>query len=328
MRFEGENSFFDATNPRARDYVWKLCKKNYYDYGIKVFWLDEAEPEFSTYDYDNYRYFAGPVTRVGNIYPQLYARTFYDGQMAAGMETAVNLLRCAWAGSQRYGALVWSGDVHSDWETFRRQLCAGLNMGIAGIPWWTTDIGGFNGGDPQDPAFRQLLVRWFQWGTFCPVMRLHGDRSPQTPLTHADGSPTMATGADNEIWSFGDENTPILEKYIRLREKMRPYIRELMKEAHELGRPVIRPLFYEFPGDRTCWNLQEQYMFGSDLLVAPIVYEDTYEREVYLPEGAGWQLLYDGSEFAGGQTVKVSAEIGQIPVFIRDGRRSELIGGI
>lgn len=201
-------------------------------------------------------------------------------------------------------------------------------MGIAGIPWWTTDIGGFNGGDPQDPAFRQLLVRWFQWGTFCPVMRLHGDRSPQTPLTHADGSPTMATGADNEIWSFGDENTPILEKYICLREKMRPYIRELMKEAHELGRPVIRPMFYEFPGDRTCWNLQEQYMFGSDLLVAPIVYEDTYEREVYLPEGAGWQLLYDGSEFAGGQTVKVSAEIGQIPVFIRDGRRSELIGGI
>ena len=293
-----------------------------------MFWLDEAEPEFSTYDYDNYRYFAGPVTRVGNIYPQLYARTFYDGQMAAGMETAVNLLRCAWAGSQRYGALVWSGDVHSDWETFRRQLCAGLNMGIAGIPWWTTDIGGFNGGDPQDPAFRQLLVRWFQWGTFCPVMRLHGDRSPQTPLTHADGSPTMATGADNEIWSFGDENTPILEKYIRLREKMRPYIRELMKEAHELGRPVIRPMFYEFPGDRTCWNLQEQYMFGGDLLVAPIVYEDTYEREVYLPEGAGWQLLYDGNEFAGGQTVKVSAEIGQIPVFIRDGRRSELIGGI
>ena len=117
------------------------------------------------------------------------------------METAVNLIRCAWAGSQRYGALVWSGDIHSDWETFRKQLCAGLNMGIAGIPWWTTDIGGFSGGNPNDPAFRQLLVRWFQWGTFCPVMRLHGDRVPQTPLTHSDGSPTMPTGADNEIWS-------------------------------------------------------------------------------------------------------------------------------
>lgn len=140
---KGKIPFFDATNPRARDYVWKLCKKNYYDYGIKVFWLDEAEPEFSVYDYDNYRYFMGPATKIGNIYPQLYARTFYEGQRKAGMETAVNLIRCAWAGSQRYGALVWSGDIHSDWETFRKQLCAGLNMGIAGIPWWTTDIGGF-----------------------------------------------------------------------------------------------------------------------------------------------------------------------------------------
>ena len=136
----------------------------------------------------------GPATKIGNIYPQLYARTFYEGQRKAGMETAVNLIRCAWAGSQRYGALVWSGDIHSDWETFRKQLCAGLNMGIAGIPWWTTDIGGFSGGNPDDPAFRQLLVRWFQWGTFCPVMRLHGDRVPQTPLTHSDGSPPCPRG--------------------------------------------------------------------------------------------------------------------------------------
>lgn len=328
MRFEGENTFYDATNPKARDYVWKLCKKNYYDYGIKVFWLDEAEPEFSTYDYDNYRYFMGPVTKVGNIYPQLYAKTFYDGQIAAGMETAVNLLRCAWAGSQRYGALVWSGDIHSDWETFRRQLCAGLNMGIAGIPWWTTDIGGFSGGNPKDPAFQQLLVRWFQWGAFCPVMRLHGDRVPQTPLKHADGSPTMPTGADNEIWSFGDDHTPILEKYIRFRETMRPYIRELMKEAHEEGRPVIRPMFYEFPEEKKCWELQDQYMFGGDVLVAPIVYEDTYEREVYLPQGAQWILISDGTKYEGGRTVKVSADISQIPVFLRDGRHTDWVGCI
>ncbi len=328
MRFEGENTFFDATNPAAREYVWNLCKKNYFDYGIRVFWLDEAEPEFATYEYDNYRYFMGPVTRIGNIYPQLYARTFYEGQKEAGMETAVNLLRCAWAGSQRYGVLVWSGDIHSDWETFRRQLCAGLNMGIAGIPWWTTDIGGFSGGDPTDPAFQQLLVRWFQWGTFCPVMRLHGDREPHTALNHADGTPTMPTGADNEIWSFGEEHTPILEKYIRFRETMRPYVRDLMAQAHELGRPVIRPMFYEFPQDKTCWELQDQYLFGPDLLVAPIVYEDTYERRVYLPRGVSWTLICDGSVYEGGQSVKVAADISQIPVFLREGRHSEWIGCI
>lgn len=328
MRFEGENSFYDATNKNARDYIWKLCKKNYYDYGIKVFWLDEAEPEFSVYDFDNYRYHMGPVTKVGNIYPQLYAKTFYDGQMEAGMESAVNLLRCAWAGSQRYGALVWSGDIHSDWETFRSQLCAGLNMGIAGIPWWTTDIGGFSGGNPSDPAFQQLLVRWFQWGTFCPVMRLHGDRVPHTPLKHSDGSPTMGTGADNEIWSFGDSHTPILEKYIHFRETMRPYIRSLMKQAHETGAPIIRPMFYEFPEDEPCWDLQDQYMFGSDLLIAPIVHENAYERVVYLPKGAVWNLIYDGTEYQGGSLVTVPAEIGQIPVFLRNGSHPEWIGQI
>lgn len=328
MRFEGENTFYDATNEKAREYVWRLCKKNYYDYGIKVFWLDEAEPEYSVYDYDNYRYHMGPVTKIGNIYPQLYAKTFYDGQLEAGMESAVNLLRCAWAGSQRYGALVWSGDIHSDWETFRSQLCAGLNMGIAGIPWWTTDIGGFSGGDPKDPAFQQLLVRWFQWGAFCPVMRLHGDRVPQTPLVHADGTGNMATGADNEIWSFGNHNTPILEKYIRFRETMRPYIRQLMREAHENGSPVMRAMFYEFPEDQVCWELKDQYMFGGDLLVAPILYENSCEREVYLPKGEEWVWLWDGTRYQGGAPVKVTAKIDQIPLFLRGDSHSQWIGMI
>lgn len=328
MRFQGENTFFDATNPKARDYVWNLCRKNYYDYGIKTFWLDEAEPEFSTYEYDNYRYYMGPVNQIGNIYPQLYAKTFYDGQIAAGMDTAVNLLRCAWAGSQRYGALVWSGDIHSDWKTLREQLCAGLNMGIAGIPWWTTDIGGFMGGDPTDPSFRQLFVRWFQWGTFCPVMRLHGDRTPSKPVNHADGSPSMPTGADNEIWSFGEENTPVLEKYIQFREAMRPYLRALMNEAHESGKPVIRTMFYEFPQDERCWDLTDQYMFGSDILVAPILYENTYERDVYLPHGADWTLIYDGIKYQGGQILHQTAGIDQIPVFLRNGSQKELIGKI
>ena len=326
MLYNGNSTFYDATNPRSRAYVWDKCKQNYYDKGIKVFWLDEAEPEYSGYDFDNYRYYQGTNAQIGNIYPQAYARTFYEGQTEAGQENVVNLLRCAWAGSQRYGALVWSGDIHSDWETFRRQVCAGLNMGVAGIPWWTTDIGGFSGGNPEDESFRRLLVRWFEWGTFCPVMRLHGDRVPSQRVMNQAGEVMQPTGADNEVWSFGGENCETLVKYIRFREAMRPYTRKLMEEAHTLGRPVMRTMFYEFPEQECCWDMKEQYMYGSDMLVAPVMYEDAVERQVYLPAGARWTLVHDGTEYEGGQTVTVKADLDVIPVFLRDGKLSELVG--
>src|SRR5450830_129479 len=178
MGFEGPSVFLDTTNPEARRAIWDLCRTNYYDLGIKIFWLDEAEPEYGVYDFDNYRYHLGSNLQVGNLYPQAFARAFYEGQVDAGQENVVNLLRCAWAGSQRYGALVWSGDIHSTWADFRRQITAGIHMGVAGIPWFTTDIGGFHDGDITDPDFHELLIRWFQFATFCPVMRIHGDRKP------------------------------------------------------------------------------------------------------------------------------------------------------
>ena len=320
MRFGGESVFFDPTNPAARRYVWDKCRQNYYDKGIRVFWLDEAEPEYLGYDYDNYRYYLGPDIQIGNVYPQYFSRTFYEGLKEQGEETVVNLVRCAWAGSQRYGALVWSGDIHSDWPTFRRQVSAGLNMGIAGIPWWTTDIGGFSGARPEDPRFQQLFVRWFEWGTFCPVMRLHGDRDcDDRRVFHADGRPALFTGGDNEIWSYGAENEVILTRYIFLRELMRPYTRKLMEEAHLYGKPVMRPMFYDFPEQDVCWELKEQYMFGPSILVAPILYEDQNERDVYLPSGTTWTLLMNGEVYEGGQTLHVTAPIDEIPVFIREG---------
>ena len=202
--FQGATLYYDATNPGAREYVWEKAKKNYYEKGIRVFWLDEAEPEYSAYDFDNYRYYLGTDLEVGNLYPLDYARTFYEGMEAEGQKNIVNLLRCAWAGSQKYGALVWSGDIASSFESMRNQLAAGLNMGLAGIPWWTTDIGGFHGGDPSDPAFRELFVRWFQWGAFCPVMRLHGDREPRQPQLGTTGGATCLSGAPNEVWCYGD----------------------------------------------------------------------------------------------------------------------------
>jgi alpha-D-xyloside xylohydrolase len=328
MLFGGNSNFFDATNPKARSYVWQKCKDNYYRHGIKIFWLDEAEPEYSVYDFDNYRYYMGPNIQIGNVYPQLYSRTFYDGMEAEGQCNIVNLVRCAWAGSQRYGALVWSGDIHSSYEDFRKQIVAGLHMGLCGIPWWTTDIGGFHGGDLDNEEFRKLLVRWFQYGAFCPVMRLHGDRKPSTMLYKKDGSSIMPTGSDNEVWSYGDEVYKILVKYLNLREALRTYTRELMRQAHEKGTPVMRTMFYEFPGDETCWDLKDQYMYGSDILVAPIVYEDMYEREVYLPSGSNWTNAHDGTIYEGGQTICVLAPLDVIPVFLRDHKLTELIGKI
>ncbi|HEX2945966.1 MAG TPA: TIM-barrel domain-containing protein [Clostridia bacterium] len=328
MLFGGFSNFYDATNPAARKYVWEKCKKNYYDYGIKIFWLDEAEPEYNVYDFENYRYHAGPNVQIGNIYPQLFSRTFYEGMEAEGQLNAVNLVRCAWLGSQRYGALVWSGDIFCSYEDFRKQICAGLQMGLCGIPWWTTDIGGFHGGYPEDERFRQLLVRWFQYGTFSPVMRLHGDRQPGTKLYKKDGSSALFTGCDNEVWSFGEEAYGILARYMKLRETMRPYTRELMRQAHEKGTPVIRTMFYEFPEDEPCWTLKDQYMFGGDLLVAPVTYEDMTSRDVYLPTGSEWTSLWSGETFKGGRVVHVDAPIDIIPVFLRDGRHKEWIDSV
>ena len=316
MRFVEDSMFFDATNPRARKYVWKKIKQNYYDKGIRVFWLDEAEPEYGTYEFRNYRYHLGSNQQIGNIYPQQYARLFFEGMQNEGQHDPVNLIRCAWAGSQRYGALVWSGDIMSRWEDFRRQICAGLSMGIAGIPWWTTDIGGFHSGDPKDEAFRELFIRWFQWATFCPVMRLHGDRQPSEPVFRADGTRALNSGADNEVWSYGDEAYPILIKYMQLRESLRPYVRRLMNEAHTEGLPLMRAMFYEFPEDPECTVIRDQYMFGDTYLVAPVLEAGARVRKVYLPAGV-WKNTDTGEMISGPVAVDASAPLETMPVFMK-----------
>ena len=326
MIFHGNNLFLDATNPRTRKYVWEKLKKNYADMGIRTFWLDEAEPEFGTYDFDLYTSSAGPMARTGNIYPREYARLVYEGQQEMGQRDVVNLIRCAWAGSQRYGALVWSGDIMSTYEDFRRQICAGLHMGICGIPWWTTDIGGFHGGNIEDSGFRELLVRWFQFGTFCPVMRLHGSRQPHQPIVNRAGEERECTGADNEIWSFGEEAYPILVKFIGIRERMRDYTREVMRQAHEKGSPVMRTLFYEFPEDKECWDITDAYLYGPDILVAPVCHEGAEGRRVYLPQGASWTHAGTGEVYEGGVWLDVEAPLETVPLFLRDGRQGYLVG--
>ena len=317
--YQGDCVEIDVFNPETRKYVWEICKKNYYDFGIDAFWLDNSEPDYGVYDFDHYRYIAGPALSCSNIYPQLYSRVFYDNMKDLGDGNVVNLLRCAWAGSQKYGNVVWSGDVPSTFEAFYDQLQAGLNMGLAGIPWWTTDVGGFMTDDVNDPDFQQLLIRWYEFAVYSAVLRMHGDRGPYNipPLDTRDwGGGYLHTGQPNELWSYGEENYRIMKKYYDIRIEMHDYIKQLYEEASSNGSPLIRTMFYEFPEDSKCWELQDQYMFGSDYLVAPIFHLNQFEREVYLPAGK-WEDTRDGKVYEGGQIITADAPLDSMPVFKR-----------
>lgn len=323
MTWMGNTVFYDATHPGAQKFVWERCRENYYTKGIRIFWLDEAEPEYGPYDFDNYRYYAGPALQCSNLYPLMYAKGFYDGLKESGEKEIMSLVRCAWAGSQKYGVLTWSGDIHSSFRAMREQLQAGLNMGMAGIPWWTSDIGGFVGGDISDPTFKELLVRWFAWGAFCPVFRMHGERSPwyEREQEFINNVRQLTSGQDNEVWSFGEDNYEILKEYLFVRERMRPYIRECMKQASETGAPVMRPMFFDFPEDKVCWETEDQYMFGPDVLVAPVMEMGARQRSVYLPAGLSWTEAKTGRCYPGGSRVTVDAPLSVIPVFVREGKQ-------
>jgi alpha-D-xyloside xylohydrolase len=276
------------------------------------------------YDFDNYRYSTGPNLMVGNCYPKNYSKLFYEGMSSElGNEAAgniVNLVRCAWAGSQQYGALLWSGDIPSSWQSLKNQFAAGLNAGMAGISWWTVDIGGFHGADVKDPAFHELFIRWFQWAAFLPVMRLHGFRLPEMPRHGTTGGSFCLSGSPNEVWSYGEEVYSICKAYMGVREELKPYTKGLMKEAHEHGDPVIRPMFYEFPADESAWKVEDQYMFGNKYLVAPVFSANTRERQVYLPKGHQWRQLGKGLEegdVVSGGMVTVACPLDYIPVFAK-----------
>ena len=316
--YQGDCVTIDPTNPETRAYVWEKCKEHYYNYGIDFFWLDNSEPDLTKYDFDNFRYYIGPAMECSNIFPQWYSRTYFDPMTALGAQP-VNLLRSGWAGSQKYGNVLWSGDVPSSWESLRDQIVAGQNIGVAGIPWWNTDIGGFMEGNVNDPAFHQLLARWYEWAVFTPVMRLHGDREPFTIPALDDrerGGGYLHTGQPTEMWALGDDMFALMKQGYDLRISLKPYLKRIYQEAHDNGSPLIRAMFYEFPEDEKCWNLPDQYMFGPDYLVAPVFTPDTFERSVYLPQGS-WQEIHTGETYTGGQTVTAKAPIHYIPVFKR-----------
>jgi len=309
--------YYDSTHPEARRAVWELVNANYLKHGIKVWWLDACEPEIYPADFDNLRYHLGSGLEVGNIYPLLHERGFFEGMQAAGEMDVVTLCRSAWAGSQRYGAAVWSGDIPSTFESLQIQVRAGLNIAMSGIPWWTTDIGGFLGGDISTPYFRELIVRWFQYGVFCPLFRLHGVRQDSS----TDMGQGTGTGAANEVWSFGEPAYAIIKDLLHYRERLRPYIMAQMRLAHEKGIPPMRPLFFDFATDPEVYQIEDQFLFGADILVAPVLYQGQFERQVYLPAGADWQDVHTSKRLAGGQWITASAPLERIPVYYRWGSR-------
>ena len=297
---------YDATNPEARKYYWNEVNKGLFSLGSDAWWMDTTEPETEGQE-DNillgHKLAAGSGDRVVNEYPLLDTGAIYEGQRSASDKKRVFILsRSAFAGSQRNAVTAWSGDINSDWFSFRRQIPAGLNFAVSGIPYWTTDIGGFVFGRPTDPEFRELFVRWFQYATFNPVLRVHGTRQPD----------------ENELWSYGPDAQAILVNFDRLRYRMLPYIYSLAWKTTSESYTPMRPLVMDFRTDVRAQNIGDQFMFGPALLVNPVTEPGATNRNVYLP-AANWYDFWTGEATTGGRMIDVIAPLDRIPVFVRAG---------
>ena len=294
----------DSTNPETRDFVWQQLKENYYDLGIKTFWLDAIEPELISHfpDYTHIRYHIGDASETTGLYPWCMQKMCSDGLLDIGESDILTLGRSGFLGSQRFGAAIWNGDIKSSFEMLEVSVRAGLNMALSGISWWATDIGGFHGGDTGSDYFRELIVRWFQYAVFCPIFRLHGFR---------------LNDADNEVWSFGEEAYAQIRTCLEMRERLRPYLHEQMELYSKTGMPVMRPLFLDFPEDTAAWKIENQYLFGPDILVVPITQLGSVSIRVYLPEGADWTYVPLQKTYDGGQWIEVDTPMDYIPVFTK-----------
>ena len=297
---------YDATNPEARKYYWQLMDKALFNIGIDAWWLDTTEPETEGQEENillGHKLAAGSGNRYVNIYPLMTTGAVYDGQRSASDKKRVFILsRSAFAGDQRYAVTAWSGDINSDFFSFRRQIPAGLNFALSGIPYWTTDIGGFVSGDPDDPAYRELFIRWFQYGTFNPILRVHGTRKTN----------------QNELWSYGPDAQKILVNFDRLRYRMLPYIYSLAWKTTSESYTPMRPLVMDFRTDVRAQNTGDEFMFGPAFLVSPVTEPDATTRRLYLPQSK-WYDFWTGSAVAGNQTVDASAPLDRLPLYIRAG---------
>jgi alpha-D-xyloside xylohydrolase len=229
-------------------------------------------------------------------------KAVYDGQRATTDKQRVFILtRSGFLGQQRNAATSWSGDIAPDFATLRRQIPAGLNYSMSGLPYWTTDIGGFQGGDPSDPAYQEVYVRWFQYGAFCPVFRTHGARKA------------------NELWSYGAQAQEILTRYDNLRYRLLPYTYSLAWKVSSEGYTPMRALAMDFPADHNVLDIADQFMFGPAILVSPVTEAGATSRSVYLPAGTSWYDFWTGTTLKGGQTMGAAAPLETVPLYVRAG---------
>jgi alpha-D-xyloside xylohydrolase len=294
---------YDATNPDARAYYWNLMDKALFQIGADAWWLDTTEPETEGREESlmlNNKLSIGSGARYANIFPLMTTAAVYDGQRKASDRKRVFILsRSAFAGAQRNAVTVWSGDILSDFETYKRQIPAGLNFSLSGIPYWTTDIGGFFVGNPNDPAYRELFVRWFQYGTFCPIFRVHGTR----------------TTNQNELWSYGPEAQSILTKFDRLRYELMPYIYSVAWMTANQSYTPMRPLVMDFRSDVRAQNIGDQFLFGP---ANPVTEPGATTRHLYLPK-TKWYDFWSGHAAVGGESIDAPATLDRLPLYVRAG---------
>jgi alpha-D-xyloside xylohydrolase len=299
-------ALYDAFNPEARKYYWNLMNDALFKIGADAWWLDTTEPETEGRETNilvTNKIALGNGARYTNEFPLLTTTAVYEGQRAASDQKRVFILsRSAYAGTQRNAAAAWSGDVNATWETLRRQIPAGLNYSLSGLPYWTTDIGGFTAANPDDPAYRELFVRWFEFGTFCPIFRVHGTRSTN----------------QNELWSFGPEAQKTLVAFDKLRYRLMPYIYSLAWKMTNEGYTIMRPLVMDFRTDARAQDTGSQFLFGPALLVNPVTEPGATSHHLYLPD-AKWYDFWTGAGQQGGHFVDAAAPIERIPLFVRAG---------
>ena len=321
---------YDPYNPAARDIFWKHLNKGIFSLGMDGWWMDSSEPDhldFKPSDLDNKTYL-GSFRKVRNAFPLMTVGGVYQHQRAVDSGKRVFILtRSAFAGQQRYGANTWSGDVTASWNALRNQISAGLNFSLCGIPYWNSDIGGFFLSrfrkKLEDPEYRELYVRWLQFGTFCPMMRSHGADAPR------------------EIYQFGkkgDKAYDAIEKYINLRYRLLPYIYSTAWDVTANHSSMMRAMVMDFAGDKNALDINDQFLFGKSIMVSPVTNamyikpvangrDTTYAedftaaktKETYLPAGTDWYDFWTGEKLAGGKKVTKETPFDIIPLYVRAG---------
>jgi alpha-D-xyloside xylohydrolase len=312
------STFYDVFNKEAQKGFWDLLNKNLYSKGVDAWWMDASEPDILSNVSPQKRKeqmsptALGPAALVLNAYPMQNAKGIYEGQRATNPNSRVFILtRSAFAGSQRYAAATWSGDIGSRWEDMKSQISAGVNFSMSGIPYWTMDIGGFavegryEKPNEQDlDEWRELMTRWYQFGAFVPLFRSHG----QFPY--------------REMFNTAPENHPAYQSmlyYDKLRYRLLPYIYSLAGEAYHKNGTIMRGLVMNFPNDTEVTNLNDEYLFGPSLLVSPVYHYKQRAKEVYLPKGEGWYDIYKGEYLDGGKKINANAPYERIPIFVKAG---------